>query len=284
MGRPFIVEGKYRTTTSKNFSISQEHYASIWSTSRIPTPVAITPLNDDIGRRWLTSAEAEHASVASFAKHTLQLMSLGAPSELIEASQQASIDEIKHAKICYGIASLFLGSEFGPGYLNVEGSLDKLHLKKIIQSIIQEGCIEETISAVEAHFGAYTAQVPSIKDALSQIASDETRHAQFAWETIQWIIKRFPEVQKYVADTFRIELEHRIIALEKASLLNTTSICEDFDLNDVYRNNGLIVMSDRNKIRHASIQDIIKPVYLRGLKDVKVISKLITNFKLGFPL
>ena len=92
-GRPFVVEGKYRTTTSQNVSNGQENYVSDWSNSRKPTTLAKTLLNEDIGRRWLTLAEAEHASVASFAKHTLQLMSIGAPAELIEASQQSSIDD-----------------------------------------------------------------------------------------------------------------------------------------------------------------------------------------------
>ena len=239
-------------------------------------------LNVEIGKQWLISAEAEHASVASFAKHTLQLMSIGAPSELIEASQQASIDEIRHAKICYGIANVFLGCDFGPGFLNVEGSLGKMDLKKIIKSIIQEGCIEETISAVEAHIGAYMAQEPSIKNALSQIAMDETRHAQFAWETIQWMVRRFPDVQSFVTETFRTEVKDRTLALEKSSLLKEASNCEESDINDAYRSNGIIVTSDRNVVRRVSIEDIIKPVYLKGLKDVKMISKLIINFKSGF--
>jgi hypothetical protein len=209
-------------------------------------------------------------------------MSIGAPSELIEASQQASIDEIRHAQICYGIASVFLESDFGPGFLNVEGSLDKMDLKRIVRSIIQEGCIEETISAVEAHLGAYTAKVPSIKDSLSQIATDETKHAQFAWDTIQWMVRRFPDIQNFVTETFRTELEDSLLVLEKIELLKETTNCEDSDLNDVYRSNGLVVMCDRNKIRHASIQDMIQPVYSKGFKDVKVISKLIAEFKFGF--
>ena len=85
----------------------------------MPSILANNPNNQAIGRRWLVQAEAEHASVASFARHTLQLMSIGAPSELLVASQKASVDEIKHAKMCYGLASSFLGSDFGPGSLDV---------------------------------------------------------------------------------------------------------------------------------------------------------------------
>ena len=281
-GRPFVVEGKSRTATSQNFSLGEENYASSWSNIQKPTILAKTALSGEIGSRWLTLGEAEHASVASFAKHTLQLMSIGAPSELLAASQEASLDEIRHAKICYGFASTFLGSEFGPGPLDVEGSLGKMELKKIAQSIIQEGCIEETISAVEAHLGAYTAQEPSIKEALGQIATDETRHAQFAWDTIQWMVKRFPEVQDYVTETFKTEVEDRLLALEKSVLLKEASNCDALDVNDIFRSYGLVVMCDKNKVREAAIQDIIMPVYLKGLNDVKMVSKLVTKFKFGF--
>ena len=102
-----------------------------------------------------------------------------------------------------------------------------MDLKKIIQSIIQEGCIEETISAVETHLGAHTARVQSIKESLTQIATDETRHAQFAWETIRWILERFSEVEIFVTNTFRIEIENRIHTLEKSLLLESWDIAKN---------------------------------------------------------
>jgi hypothetical protein len=54
---------------------------------------------------WLERAAMEHASVAAFARFTLQLLGLGAPAELIDASQQAGRDEARHARLCYAIAS-----------------------------------------------------------------------------------------------------------------------------------------------------------------------------------
>ena len=79
-----------------------------------------------------------------------------------------------------------------------------MDLKDIIKSVIQEGCIEETLSAIEAHFRAYYANDAVIKATLSKIASDETRHAQLAWNTIQWITERYAETQPVVKETFRV--------------------------------------------------------------------------------
>ena len=120
-------------------------------------------------------------------------MSLGAPSVLLKASQDASIDEIKHAKMCYGLASVFLEQEIAPGAFNVENSLDGLDVKGIIQSFIQEGCVEETLAAIEAHYREYLAKDPGVKATLKEIAEDETRHAKLAWDTVNWITKKYPE-------------------------------------------------------------------------------------------
>ena len=49
--------------------------------------------------RWRSNGLAEHASVASFSRHSLQLLALAAPADLVEASHRAAIDEVAHAKV-----------------------------------------------------------------------------------------------------------------------------------------------------------------------------------------
>ena len=146
VGRPFTVDGISRTTKSKaSGKIDFDDYNS-WKIDLFPSVSEnSTSFNHEVGLYWLEQAEAEHASVASFARHTLQLMSIGAPSELLIASQAASIDEIKHAKMCYGFASTFMNTDIAPQSLDVDGSLGELDLKNVIQSVIREGCIEETL-------------------------------------------------------------------------------------------------------------------------------------------
>ena len=278
-GRPFVVEGKFKTTVSKICNTNNGNDTTSWKMGQVPSVLSNVSLNQEIGRRWLDLAEGEHASIASFARHTLQLMSSGAPSMLLDASQKAAIDEVRHAKRCYGFASAFLGSNFGPGQLDVEGSLTKMDAKKITQSIIEEGCIEETISAVEAHVAASTAQDPDVKAALSRIASDETNHAQLAWDTIQWITDNFPETQAFVEETFHSELESRLFAIENELPSLQTTPCLESDADSVFRSYGLTVDGDSNKIHQAAMRDIIKPVYITGLKNVDFISTQISKMK-----
>lgn len=251
-----------------------------WKLGKGVTKLENSSISEEIGRRWLEQGEGEHASVASFARHTLQLMSIGAPAELLEASQQSAVDEIRHSKLCYGLASSFLGCNYEPGTLDIETSLDKPDLKKIVRSLIQEGCVEETISAVEARLGAYTAHDAVVKSVATQIASDETNHAQIAWNTIYWIKKRFSEIGGFVEETFRFELENSQLVVEGNELVMENPVCMECKVDETLKQYGLVVQDDKDKIRKATIKSIIEPIYLTQLKGANLISTKIRSLDL----
>jgi hypothetical protein len=118
-------------------------------------------------------------------------MSLGAPPELIERATQAMADETAHAKLCFALASRYRGKSVGPGPLAVEGSLDSMSLQEIVILTIREGCIGETVAAIEAAEAAEHATDPVVRAALHRISADETRHAELAWRFVRWAIERF---------------------------------------------------------------------------------------------
>lgn len=237
--------------------------------------------NHEIGIEWIQQAEAEHASVASFARHTLQLMSMGAPAKLLTSSQQASLDEIKHAKMSYGIASAFLDSDVSPGALDVDGSLETLQIKDIIQSVIQEGCIGETLSAIEAHFAAYHSKDDAIKDILTEIAVDEARHAQLAWDTIMWITKKYSEYRPLVKETFRAELKRQSTFVTDNIQSLQTTLCTDSSKDDYFQAYGILSHSNKNNVRNAGIQQVIAPIYNGGYEQYGLISDKILNLDIA---
>merc|ERR1719367_2002722 len=237
--------------------------------------------NSDIGLYWLQQAEAEHASVASFARHTLQLMSLGAPSELLKASQAASIDEIKHAKMCYSFASIFLDTDIVPESLNVDGSLGDLDLESIVKSVIREGCIEETLASIEAHYRAHHATDHEVKQVLNEIAADETRHAQLAWDTISWISKKYPQHENFVKNKFLENFEEQMNVLETEKSSESPNLCSD-PTKDVYLQKfGVLDPYNQEKVRNAGIEKIIKPAYNTGCDKFPSLSDKIINFDLS---
>ena len=277
-GRPFTVGEVARATISKVSDLGILNQANSWKTLQAVSLLERnSTYNREVGLRWIKQAEGEHASVASFARHTLQLMSLGAPSELLMASQAASIDEIKHAKMCYGLGSLFLEQEMVPGVLDIENSLGGLSVREIVQSVIQEGCVEETLAAIEAHYREYLAQDPEVKATLKEIAEDETRHAKLAWDTVNWITKKYPEHKSFVEKMFDDQLERQQKILSDLNSAAPSSMCPDQGKDGYLERFGFFVSSDQEKIRQFGMEKIIRPTFESGTENFGSIFDQIMN-------
>ena len=281
VGRPFTVDGDSRMAKSIPCDVKDTYYSQSWKENMDLTISDNITNNQRIGEHWLQHAEAEHASIASFARHTLQLMSIGAPSVLLAASQQASLDEIKHAKICYGIASAFLDTDFFPGPLEVKDSMSQMNIKDIIQSLVKEGCIEETLSAMEARFQARWTDIPAIKDSLDTIAIEETSHAQLAWNTISWIIGKYPEEKQHIMETFREAFDAYWGDSSKHTDTTDSNIFPVQCGGCSMRRFGLLTIKDKSLIRKAGVRLVIEPVFKEELKDVSKISRLIMELDLS---
>lgn len=143
-----------------------------------------------LAEHWTNMGQMEHASIAAFARFSLQLLALGAPPELVDACTRALADETSHTKLCFSLASAYAGSVVGPGPLDVSGSLEMTSLADIVDLVIAEGCFGETGAALEALEAADTATDPVISAAYTQIAADEQRHAELAFQFVRWALQR----------------------------------------------------------------------------------------------
>lgn len=179
-GRPFLVNGQARVGAVRGSSPRARRSA--------------------LADAWLEDARLEHASIAAFARLSLQLLSLGAPAELVEEAQLASLDELRHAEFCFAMASHHAGEELGPGPLAVRGALDDLSLAGLIESNLLEGCIGETLAAERLRCRAGLCVAPELSDALLRMAEDETRHAELAFRIFAWCREQAPQLTRAVVD------------------------------------------------------------------------------------
>jgi hypothetical protein len=180
-GRPFFVEGEARVAPTR----ARED----WRTSCSPAPVAEHE-RVRLVEYWTQIGQFEHASVASFARFGLHLARLGAPPQLLRATQCAVVDEVRHAQLAFGLASGYAGAPIGPGPLDMRSSLDATDVFEIVEGLIREACIGETLASLEAREAAAHAQDPVVAAVLDEIAADELRHAQLGWRTLAWILAR----------------------------------------------------------------------------------------------
>ena len=157
------------------------------------------PTRSHVAAHWLRIAALEHASVASFARFSLQLLALGAPLTLVRATQEAALDEIAHARIAYGVASRIAGRAFGPGEL-AEATLGiELDVRAITRALVLEACVGETIGAIEAFESRDAAGDPALAALLDRIATDELRHAELAYRGLAWLVDAHGDVARDAA-------------------------------------------------------------------------------------
>ena len=143
---------------------------------------------------WLEAARMEHASIAAFSATSLRLLALGAPPELIAATHAAALDEIEHARIAFAIASAYAGEALSPVEFAAAPQVGTASLRELAIETFVDGCVGETVAALEAERAAETAEDPAIAAALRQIAADEARHAELAWQIVAWCIERDPAI------------------------------------------------------------------------------------------
>lgn len=141
-----------------------------------------------LAEAWRQDAQSEHASVASFARATLELMAVGAPPDLVVATQRASLEEVEHARMCFDLAAAY-GEAVTPGPLPVPAPR-ALDLCGLAVAVFEEGCAGETLAALVADVGAGSCEVEVVRTRLQQIAADESDHAALAWQTLAWLVRR----------------------------------------------------------------------------------------------
>jgi hypothetical protein len=167
-----------------------------------------------LAEAWSSDARMEHASIASFARATLELLAVGAPPALVSATQQASLDEVEHARLCFALASRYAGRELGPGPLAVVGPRSA-DLVRLACDVFVEGCVGETIAALAAVRAGRGCEDEVVREVLAKIADDEARHAAVAWATLGWACERGGEAVREAVRGLAAVMRDEVFAEEE---------------------------------------------------------------------
>eukprot|EP00804_Cyclotella_cryptica_P010185 CCRYP_013813-RA/>CCRYP_013813-RA protein AED:0.38 eAED:0.38 QI:0/-1/0/1/-1/1/1/0/702 len=206
-GRPFVDSSGKNLFAPHNVDVedlSWSGYLAVKDTSKMSSSRNETL--SILGDEWIRRALAEHASIASFAAFSIALMTNKAPSILVEDALKAGLDEVRHAKVSFGIASMLTGNVVGPGPLPSSNIDFKQDLVALALAVAKEGCVDETLSTFSAVLEASIIQeaivggvagtkyshvdhntLTLMRDELQKIAMDESRHSALAWRTLNWL-------------------------------------------------------------------------------------------------
>lgn len=142
---------------------------------------------------WLQDARLEHASVAAFARFSLELLAIGAPAGFLVDAHRAALDEIEHARLCFALAGDAVSTEppQAPGPLSLELLPIRSAVADIVRAAMEECCCGETFAALVAQRALLDCAHPEARQALERIAADEARHAELGWRFVAWAIAHF---------------------------------------------------------------------------------------------
>lgn len=236
-GRPLMIDATPRTAPA----VPRDD----WLASLELATVALDgELRAALARHWQRIAGYEHASVASFARFSLQLMALGAPPQLLVEAQAAAADEIEHAKIAYALASAYAGAPVGPGPIDLADLQVTTSVRDVVLDLVREACVGETLNAAEARECAALVGDPKLSALHLRIAEDEQRHALLAWRTLAWLLEDHQELRRDVAEAFAVAAAARTSPGPR-----TRSAPE----------HGLLDEGQRHAIRRRVLHDVVLP-------------------------
>lgn len=198
---------------------------------------------------WAKVAMMEHASVASFSRFSLELMSVGASPELLALAHQAALDEVRHTQISLDIANQFTSTTFTPGAFPLSNKVADFafgDMEKIATSAALEACIEETLAAAVVLYQADHMGDTNHKTLLRGVAMDEANHAAFAWRAVQWMASTSPAVHSAVSAVFSARAESYASAPEAVSIPTLERI-------------GLLDQGTMAKLQHAAWHQVVVP-------------------------
>jgi hypothetical protein len=197
-GRPFVVDGEARLAPIRvrvrgwQARPSDRRRGAIRRGRVVAAPALgqlDPPTRARLGRAWAEDAAFEHASVASFGKLALELLAFGAPAELVRAAHEAALSEVRHAELCFALASDYLGAPVGPGALVEAASFTGARtLAELAAAAVREGCVGETLAAAGAAAQHEAATDGAVRAALAVIAADEGGHAELAYRIVAWAL------------------------------------------------------------------------------------------------
>lgn len=241
-GRPFVVDGRARLAGVERRS---DWLAELDLDGVDALDVAT---REALSRAWLADARLEHASIASFARFTLDLLAFGAPLELVREASRAQSDEAEHAAVCFALASRYLGAPHGPGALAMTGVQPSRSLAEAAASAAREGCIGETVAAWVAAERAPAARDPAVRAVLERIAEDEARHAELAWRFVRWALENGAD-----------EVRAAVAAVLGDLPLGGEPASPDPVRDPVLADQGWVTPERARALEHCALREVVEP-------------------------
>jgi len=179
------------------------------------------------------------------------LLAVGAPPTLAVLSQRASIDEIRHAELCFALATRYGAPASGPAPLAVHDAVHAMSLAEVAALTAEEGCVGETLGAALAQEQLRLATDAEARRALRRIARDEDRHAALAWRFTRWAVLTG-------GDAVRVAVADAVERAIRGTLAMEVRRYDDVDLA-AWHAHGRVTCGEARAVAAAAIERVVRP-------------------------
>lgn len=147
---------------------------------------------DALGRHFASAAHLEAASIQAFLRLREELALHGADAALQDAALVSALEEVLHTDVSTRLAHRYGATPRRP-------DVEPLPLRPLFEVALDnavEGCVRETFGALVAHHQALHARDAEVREVMTRIADDETRHAELSWAIDRWAREQLPTAER----------------------------------------------------------------------------------------
>ena len=125
-------------------------------------------------------------------------------------------------------------------------------MRTIGSALIREGCIGETLAALEAMEAGARVSDAAVREALALIGRDETRHAELSWRALAWIASTASREDRAFLEA---ELERAMGEISRGG----TATADDDATLPLMSAHGLLGARERGVVREDALTWILRP-------------------------
>ncbi len=123
-------------------------------------------------------------------------------------------------------------------------------------STLLEGCIGETVAAVEALEASLCASDEHLRLLLLKVSEDESRHAELAYRAVGWLLEVHPELQS-VAQTIAAQILATEFGRCTSGTASDSGVLED-ETQELLAV-GILSEAHSRQIRERVLADVVEP-------------------------
>jgi hypothetical protein len=163
----------------------------------------------ETGAWFANLAELEEASVYAFVMLSKELKRFGAPDTLVARCRTPAADEANHTRLVSALAERF-GARLTP--IEMPNLPENRGLHAVALENAREGCVRETYGALVGVWQSKHSRDPVVREVMSRIAIDESRHAELSADIDSWARTQLSASEQKALDAERQEALRQLVA------------------------------------------------------------------------